>query len=153
MLTSTMMSMCDDDKHYRHSSNHNNVTRNNRKSKLESFKLLSRRRCIILSALIAMALIVIVTDYIVASVTCEPSIYQSKYLDLESSDIDDIENYKQALESLLYKRTQQTSVCIARGKSCDHRPDQCCQDSSCRCNLWGTNCKCHRMGLFQKWGR
>ncbi|KAH9420983.1 hypothetical protein DERP_001423 [Dermatophagoides pteronyssinus] len=23
----------------------------------------------------------------------------------------------------------------------------------CRCNLWGTNCRCHRMGLFQKIGK
>ncbi|GIY25238.1 uncharacterized protein CEXT_600951 [Caerostris extrusa] len=43
--------------------------------------------------------------------------------------------------------------CLKRGMSCDHRPTDCCYNSSCRCNLWGTNCRCQRMGLFQKWGK
>ncbi|XP_052749889.1 uncharacterized protein LOC113519262 isoform X1 [Galleria mellonella] len=43
-------------------------------------------------------------------------------------------------------------ACIRRGGNCDHRPGDCCHSSSCRCNLWGSNCRCQRMGLFQKWG-
>ncbi|XP_014371116.2 U8-agatoxin-Ao1a isoform X1 [Papilio machaon] len=43
-------------------------------------------------------------------------------------------------------------ACIPRGGNCDHRPGDCCHSSSCRCNLWGSNCRCQRMGLFQKWG-
>ncbi|XP_069193928.1 uncharacterized protein [Procambarus clarkii] len=43
--------------------------------------------------------------------------------------------------------------CIRRGGTCDHRPNDCCYNSSCRCNLWGTNCRCQRMGLFQQWGK
>ncbi|XP_037925987.1 U8-agatoxin-Ao1a-like isoform X2 [Hermetia illucens] len=43
-------------------------------------------------------------------------------------------------------------ACIRRGGNCDHRPNDCCYNSSCRCNLWGSNCRCQRMGLFQKWG-
>lgn len=43
--------------------------------------------------------------------------------------------------------------CIRRGGSCDHRPGDCCFSSACRCNLWGTNCRCQRAGLFQRWGR
>ncbi|CAG7815214.1 unnamed protein product [Allacma fusca] len=42
--------------------------------------------------------------------------------------------------------------CIRRGARCDHRPDDCCSGGACRCNLWGTNCQCQRMGIFQKWG-
>ncbi|EAU76394.1 uncharacterized protein LOC121597956 isoform X1 [Anopheles merus] len=42
--------------------------------------------------------------------------------------------------------------CIPRGGNCDHRSNDCCHNSSCRCNLWGSNCRCQRMGLFQKWG-
>uniref|UniRef100_A0A336K798 CSON002471 protein n=1 Tax=Culicoides sonorensis TaxID=179676 RepID=A0A336K798_CULSO len=42
--------------------------------------------------------------------------------------------------------------CIRRNGNCDHRPNDCCYQSSCRCNLWGSNCRCQRMGLFQKWG-
>lgn len=41
--------------------------------------------------------------------------------------------------------------CIRRGSSCDARPGDCCYKSSCRCNLWGTNCRCMRMGLIHKW--
>lgn len=40
-------------------------------------------------------------------------------------------------------------ACIRRGGSCEHRPHDCCYNSSCRCNLWGSNCRCQRMGLFQ----
>ncbi|CAG9762435.1 unnamed protein product [Ceutorhynchus assimilis] len=47
---------------------------------------------------------------------------------------------------------QQKRACIRRGGNCDHRPNDCCYNSSCRCNLWGSNCRCQRMGLFQKWG-
>ncbi|XP_063705485.1 U8-agatoxin-Ao1a-like isoform X2 [Culicoides brevitarsis] len=43
--------------------------------------------------------------------------------------------------------------CIRRNGNCDHRPNDCCYQSSCRCNLWGSNCRCQRMGLFQKWGK
>ncbi|XP_021962629.1 uncharacterized protein LOC110858247 isoform X2 [Folsomia candida] len=42
--------------------------------------------------------------------------------------------------------------CIRRGGRCDHRKDDCCSGGACRCNLWGTNCQCQRMGIFQKWG-
>ncbi|KAF2363633.1 hypothetical protein FHG87_005621, partial [Trinorchestia longiramus] len=42
--------------------------------------------------------------------------------------------------------------CIRRGGACDHRPSDCCYSSTCRCNLWGANCRCQRAGLFQQWG-
>ncbi|XP_071539049.1 uncharacterized protein [Panulirus ornatus] len=50
-------------------------------------------------------------------------------------------------------REKRWRSCIRRGGPCDHRPNDCCYNSSCRCNLWGTNCRCQRMGLFQKWGK
>lgn len=65
--------------------------------------------------------------------------------------------YGAALENLLVKQgngvlpTEKRS-CVRRGGPCDGRPNDCCFNSACRCNLWGTNCKCQRMGLFQKWG-
>ncbi|XP_026819943.1 uncharacterized protein LOC113558649 [Rhopalosiphum maidis] len=43
--------------------------------------------------------------------------------------------------------------CVPRGGNCDHRRKYCCNSSSCRCNLWGANCKCQRMGIFQRWGK
>ncbi|XP_054716614.1 toxin Tbo-IT2-like isoform X2 [Uloborus diversus] len=52
-----------------------------------------------------------------------------------------------------YLMSTKKRSCIRRGSSCDHRPSDCCFNSSCRCNLWGTNCRCQRVGLFQKWGK
>ncbi|KAK8745460.1 hypothetical protein OTU49_000197, partial [Cherax quadricarinatus] len=64
------------------------------------------------------------------------------------------------LERLLARTQKRSSYiylfrrsCIRRGGTCDHRPNDCCYNSSCRCNLWGTNCRCQRMGLFQQWGK
>ncbi|XP_043261904.1 U16-lycotoxin-Ls1a-like isoform X2 [Colletes gigas] len=56
-----------------------------------------------------------------------------------------------ALENLM-RAAQQKRACVKRGGNCDHRPNDCCNSSSCRCNLWGTNCRCQRVGFFQKWG-
>ncbi|CAL1280276.1 toxin Tbo-IT2-like isoform X3 [Argiope bruennichi] len=63
--------------------------------------------------------------------------------------------YQEPTYDILAKYLMSTKKrsCIRRGGSCDHRPSDCCFSSSCRCNLWGTNCRCQRMGLFQKWGK
>ncbi|XP_068623126.1 U8-agatoxin-Ao1a-like [Battus philenor] len=87
---------------------------------------------------------------------------QASYIDPEDEDVDlnvseydDDENGWQVLRdvgkrsSLIYVFRR---ACIPRGGNCDHRPGDCCHSSSCRCNLWGSNCRCQRMGLFQKWG-
>jgi len=55
-----------------------------------------------------------------------------------------------SVDSLLHGMSKRS--CIRRGGRCDHRPDDCCSGGACRCNLWGTNCQCQRMGIFQKWG-
>ncbi|XP_012534154.1 uncharacterized protein LOC105835423 isoform X1 [Monomorium pharaonis] len=74
---------------------------------------------------------------------------------------DDLSEYPSdnALENLLRVAQKRTSsinlfrrACIRRGGDCYHRRKDCCYSSSCRCNLWGSNCQCQRMGLFQKWG-
>ncbi|CAL8081398.1 unnamed protein product [Orchesella dallaii] len=64
-----------------------------------------------------------------------------------------------SVDQLLHGMNKRSSViylyrrsCIRRGGRCDHRPDDCCSGGACRCNLWGTNCQCQRMGIFQKWG-
>ncbi|XP_058793796.1 toxin Tbo-IT2-like isoform X2 [Phymastichus coffea] len=56
-----------------------------------------------------------------------------------------------AIDNLLHA-VQQKRACVPRNGICDHRPNDCCFSSSCRCNLWGSNCRCQRVGLFQKWG-
>ncbi|CAL4103735.1 unnamed protein product [Meganyctiphanes norvegica] len=71
-----------------------------------------------------------------------------------------LDEYSDVLERLLARTQKRTSLyylyrrsCIGRSGVCDHRPRDCCYNSSCRCNLWGTNCRCQRMGLFQQWGK
>ncbi|XP_043520355.1 U8-agatoxin-Ao1a-like isoform X2 [Frieseomelitta varia] len=77
----------------------------------------------------------------------------SPYVDDEedSMQVVDSDYTDDALENLM-RAAQQKRACIRRGGNCDHRPKDCCYSSSCRCNLWGSNCRCQRMGLFQKWG-
>ncbi|XP_033195838.1 xibalbin-1 isoform X2 [Bombus vancouverensis nearcticus] len=77
----------------------------------------------------------------------------SPYIDDEedSLQVADSDYTDNALENLM-RAAQQKRACIRRGGNCDHRPKDCCYSSSCRCNLWGSNCQCQRMGLFQKWG-
>ncbi|KAG8195551.1 hypothetical protein JTE90_002177 [Oedothorax gibbosus] len=57
------------------------------------------------------------------------------------------------LESFLGKQYKRSGGCVRRGGSCDGKPNDCCPNSACRCNLWGTNCRCERQGLLQQWGR
>ncbi|XP_017754720.1 PREDICTED: uncharacterized protein LOC108546927 isoform X2 [Eufriesea mexicana] len=75
------------------------------------------------------------------------------YIDEEedSLQVADSDYTDNALENLM-RAAQQKRACIRRGGNCDHRPKDCCFSSSCRCNLWGSNCRCQRVGLFQKWG-
>ncbi|XP_055593075.1 uncharacterized protein LOC129744530 [Uranotaenia lowii] len=78
---------------------------------------------------------------------------ESEDIDKSLSDDNFLDNMPQQGAS---KRSSLIQVyrraCIRRGGNCDHRSNDCCYNSSCRCNLWGSNCRCQRMGLFQKWG-
>ncbi|XP_023230478.1 toxin Tbo-IT2-like [Centruroides vittatus] len=67
------------------------------------------------------------------------------------TDDEAVEDYSDRLENLILNAEKRN--CIRRGKSCDNKPNGCCENSSCRCNLWGTNCRCQRAGLFQRWGK
>nr|AOF40201.1 venom peptide HtSTx [Hadogenes troglodytes] len=40
--------------------------------------------------------------------------------------------------------------CIRRERTCSHNKNGCCNNAPCRCNILGTNCKCHRRGLLQR---
>jgi len=51
--------------------------------------------------------------------------------------------------SLIQKRG---GLCIPHGRSCTSMPKFCCKPAKCRCNLFGSNCKCARPGLFSKFG-
>ncbi|RWS22962.1 uncharacterized protein B4U80_07029 [Leptotrombidium deliense] len=63
-----------------------------------------------------------------------------------------LEDYSDSLVKLLNNISKKRS-CLRRGAICDHRPYDCCPNSVCRCNLWGTECKCKRKGLLQRWGK
>lgn len=43
-------------------------------------------------------------------------------------------------------------LCFAHGKSCVAAPSFCCSPAKCRCNIFGSNCKCARPGLFAQFG-
>ncbi|XP_064488981.1 toxin Tbo-IT2-like isoform X1 [Ornithodoros turicata] len=62
-----------------------------------------------------------------------------------------LDEYKERLENYLMSADKRS--CVRRGGSCDGRPHDCCHQSACRCNLWGTNCRCQRAGLFQTLGK
>ncbi|KAK9751631.1 Conotoxin [Popillia japonica] len=80
-----------------------------------------------------------------------PAVVATPYFQDDDDGISLEDEYSDnALDRLL--QTAQKRACIRRGGNCDHRPNDCCYNSSCRCNLWGSNCRCQRMGLFQKWG-
>ncbi|XP_046427132.1 toxin Tbo-IT2 [Neodiprion pinetum] len=69
----------------------------------------------------------------------------------EDDGLTESEYTDNALDRLLHA-AQQKRGCVRRDGNCDHRRNDCCYNSSCRCNLWGSNCRCQRMGIFQKWG-
>ncbi|XP_057318811.1 toxin Tbo-IT2-like isoform X1 [Microplitis mediator] len=71
----------------------------------------------------------------------------SDYSDNTLEDIMRVAQQKRSPYMYVFRRG-----CIRRDGNCDHRPNDCCYSSSCRCNLWGSNCRCQRVGLFQKWG-
>lgn len=88
--------------------------------------------------------------------------FANPYLE-DDEALDELEDYSENnldrfLQQAQEKRSSRTYMpmrrsCIRRGASCDHRQQDCCYNSTCRCNLWGSNCRCQRMGLFQKWGK
>jgi len=61
----------------------------------------------------------------------------------------------QSLKDLMDKRRDfvKRRLCILPTMSCNLRPNYCCPNTTCRCNLWGQNCRCLRMGFFQRWGK
>ncbi|XP_054159428.1 U8-agatoxin-Ao1a-like isoform X2 [Oppia nitens] len=75
----------------------------------------------------------------------------SQYYSTSDSDLtsDLVDDYNANIAKLLFVNRKRS--CVRRGASCDHRPEDCCDSSVCRCNMWGANCRCQRAGLF-KWG-
>nr|CAI5852176.1 unnamed protein product [Callosobruchus analis] len=101
--------------------------------------------------LAATCLLVLMLDFGGGRVEAGPHYTSDEYYPPSEEDYSD-----NTLDNLIQKRTPLIYLfrraCIRRGGNCDYRPNDCCYSSSCRCNLWGSNCRCQRMGLFQKWG-
>ena len=49
----------------------------------------------------------------------------------------------QSLKDLMDKRRDfvKRRLCILPTMSCNLRPNYCCPNTTCRCNLWGQNCR------------
>merc|ERR1711874_76367 len=84
--------------------------------------------------------------------------YKEDYA-LDDGDIDYMDN---SLRDLIHETPKKRfyftkiydkrRICIPPQMSCNALPKLCCGETTCRCNLWGQNCRCLRMGLFQRWG-
>ncbi|XP_042873639.1 uncharacterized protein LOC122254159 [Penaeus japonicus] len=110
---------------------------------------------------IKVVVMVLALTLLLSVVMAQPLLNEGQEGDSGQADVD----YTADLLERLLSRTQKQDdlaepapvkrwrSCIRRMGACDHRPNDCCYNSSCRCNLWGTNCRCQRMGLFQQWGK
>jgi len=68
---------------------------------------------------------------------------------------EELQEYLTELESYLAHRAKRGRFCLGRDKGCPkvkNGNDFCCDGSQCSCNLFGQNCKCSPMGLFQRLG-
>ncbi|XP_018329291.1 uncharacterized protein LOC108739741 isoform X4 [Agrilus planipennis] len=92
----------------------------------------------------------VVLSILVLLAAVYPQVHAGPYLDEDDYDQLSEQYSDNTLDRML--QPAQKRACIRRGGNCDHRPNDCCYNSSCRCNLWGSNCRCQRVGLFQKWG-
>lgn len=72
---------------------------------------------------------------------------------------DEVQSYLNALESYYQGRNEKSKrgmFCVRRDNSCPYAEngrDICCKGSQCSCNIFGQNCKCSTIGLFQRLGR
>jgi len=60
-------------------------------------------------------------------------------------DYDDYYNNMQGYEAYMQKRG---GYCIGFSRSCSVKGITCCGENICRCNMFRTNCRCQRSGLF-----
>merc|ERR1711935_1148787 len=79
--------------------------------------------------------------------TAQP--YDGQMGGLESaSDYDYAEdNFRDLLQQLPHTQ-KRGRLCFRRGKSCTTKFNLCCNGNECRCNLFGSNCKCARPSMF-----
>lgn len=71
---------------------------------------------------------------------------------------EEIQSYLNALEEYYEGRNEKNKrghFCLRRDNSCpylENGRDICCKGSQCSCNIFGQNCKCSTIGLFQRLG-
>jgi len=89
----------------------------------------------------------LVTIALFAIVTAQP--YDSELAFGNNEDGADFD-YLDSIRDLIHQTPKRAGrLCIRGGKSCySAARNLCCAKFECRCNLFGTNCKCERPGLF-----
>merc|ERR1712126_326656 len=106
----------------------------------DTFSLVSKNR-MTRSVLLAVTLILVLIapslqqnnfDYIDDPGMAEKLNIMEQFMDL----------VKRGGDAQVYRRS-----CIGRYERCDHRPKDCCNRAACRCNWWGSNCRCAKPGL------
>jgi len=71
---------------------------------------------------------------------------------MELQYLNDLNDYIE--EGRLEKRGRK--FCLRRDMTCPNRDDKrdfCCRGSQCACNIFGQNCRCSSLGLFQRLGK
>merc|ERR1711953_202193 len=73
---------------------------------------------------------------------------------LDEEELNHLMNYIGTTESRMEKRGRK--FCLRRDMTCPNvegKRDFCCKGSQCACNIFGQNCRCSSLGLFQRLGR
>merc|ERR1711981_944917 len=78
--------------------------------------------------------------------------YEDDLTEEEASNLRELDNYLRNNERL----EKRGRFCLSRDLTCPNRKegrDLCCKGSQCACNIFGQNCRCSSLGLFQRLGR
>ncbi|XP_040564270.1 uncharacterized protein [Lepeophtheirus salmonis] len=72
---------------------------------------------------------------------------------------EELQDYINQLQDYIQIKEQASKrgrFCLRRDMTCPNLPngkDFCCSGSQCSCNLFGQNCRCSTIGLFQRLGK
>merc|ERR1711974_16886 len=110
---------------------------------LRDLQLLKKMRSLIFFALLALT--------IVLTSAAAVDDYNEELSDDEARYLTDLSNYLEGAE-----KSKRGRFCLRRDMTCPNFKDGrdlCCRGSQCACNIFGQNCRCSSLGLFQRLGR
>merc|ERR1712168_710860 len=108
--------------------------------------LLKKMRSLILFALLVLT--------IVLTTAAAVDDYNEELSDDEARYLTDLSNYLEGAGRL--EKSKRGRFCLRRDMTCPNFKDGrdlCCRGSQCACNIFGQNCRCSSLGLFQRLGR